>query len=99
MAPELLNSKDMVTEKVDVYTFGIVMWELLTGEEPYAKKRSAEIIAGIIEGNLRPEIPSWCDPAWRQLMERCWSSNPDSRPAFSEIAKELRTMSAAMNIK
>ncbi|KAL7239774.1 hypothetical protein ACSBR2_005616 [Camellia fascicularis] len=100
MAPELLNSKkNMVTEKVDVYSFGIVMWELLTGEEPYRNMRSEEIIAGIIKGNLHPEIPSWCDPAWRSLMERCWSSDPDSRPAFSEIAKELRAMSAAMNIK
>ncbi|KAF3453654.1 hypothetical protein FNV43_RR04095 [Rhamnella rubrinervis] len=100
MAPELLNSKNnMVTEKVDVYSYGIVMWELLTGEEPYANKRSEEIIGGIIKGNLRPEIPSWCDPAWRSLMERCWSSDPDSRPPFSEIAKELRTMAAAMNIK
>ncbi|XP_041002309.1 uncharacterized protein LOC121248027 [Juglans microcarpa x Juglans regia] len=99
MAPELLNSDGrMVTEKVDVYSFGIVMWEILTGEKPYANLLSEEIIAGKIKGNLRPEIPSWCDPTWRSLMERCWSSDPDSRPAFSEIAKELRTMSAAMNI-
>ncbi|XP_058112862.1 uncharacterized protein LOC131255924 [Magnolia sinica] len=100
MAPELLTSKSgMVTEKVDVYSFGIVMWELLTGEEPYTDMRSEEIIAGIIKGDLRPEIPNWCDPAWRSLMERCWSSDPDSRPSFSEIAKELRAISASMNIK
>ncbi|KAF2317970.1 hypothetical protein GH714_041294 [Hevea brasiliensis] len=99
MAPELLNSDNMVTEKIDVYSFGIVMWELLAGEEPYANLRSEEIIAGIIKGTLRPEIPSWCDPAWRSLMERCWSSDPESRPAFLDIAKELRTMSASMNIK
>ncbi|RVW47470.1 putative serine/threonine-protein kinase [Vitis vinifera] len=99
MAPELFNSKnDLVTEKVDVYSFGIAMWELLTGEEPYGKLSSEEIIAGIIKGNLRPKIPT-CDPAWRSLMERCWSSDPGSRPDFSEIAKELRVMSAAMNIK
>ncbi|XP_019052986.1 PREDICTED: uncharacterized protein LOC104595339 isoform X2 [Nelumbo nucifera] len=100
MAPELLRNKEnMVTEKVDVYSFGIVMWELLTGDEPYADLRSEGIIAGIIKGDLRPEVPSWCDPAWRSLMERCWSSDPDSRPAFSEISKELRAMSAAMNIR
>ncbi|KAK6236238.1 hypothetical protein SCA6_011575, partial [Theobroma cacao] len=100
MAPELLNTKNnMVTEKVDVYSFGIVMWELLTGEEPYADLHSEEILAGIIKVTLRPKIPSWCDPAWRSLMERCWSTDPDSRPAFSEIAKELHTMSAAMKIK
>ncbi|XXG45662.1 hypothetical protein AAC387_Pa02g0688 [Persea americana] len=101
MAPELLTvgKSNMVTEKVDVYSFGIVMWELLTGEEPYAGMRSEEIIAGILRGDLRPEIPNWCDPLWRSLMERCWSSNPNLRPSFSEIAKELRAMSAAMNIK
>ncbi|XP_010047803.2 uncharacterized protein LOC104436653 [Eucalyptus grandis] len=100
MAPELFNNKNnMVTEKVDVYSFGIVMWELLTGEEPYANLRSEDIIAGIIKGTLRPEIPSWCDPAWRSLMDRCWSTDVNSRPSFSDIAKELRAMSAAMNIK
>ncbi|KAK6248434.1 hypothetical protein QUC31_019999, partial [Theobroma cacao] len=84
--------------KVDVYSFGIVMWELLTGEEPYADLHSEEVLAGIIKVTLRPKIPSWCDPAWRSLMERCWSTDLDSRPVFSEIAKELHTMSAAMKI-
>ncbi|MQL89009.1 hypothetical protein Taro_021580 [Colocasia esculenta] len=45
MAPELLSGKsNMVSEKVDVYSFGIVMWELLTGEEPYADMHCASII-------------------------------------------------------
>ncbi|KNA06891.1 hypothetical protein SOVF_176870 [Spinacia oleracea] len=100
MAPELLNtSTNLVTEKVDVYSFGIVMWELLTGEEPYAGMRSGDIIAQKVKGTLQPEIPSWCDPAWRSLMERCWSPDPKSRPSFSEIAKELRAISGTINIK
>ncbi|AQK75582.1 Protein kinase superfamily protein with octicosapeptide/Phox/Bem1p domain [Zea mays] len=45
MAPELLSGKsNMVSDKIDVYSFGIVMWELLTGEEPYSGMRAAEII-------------------------------------------------------
>ncbi|XP_052181574.1 uncharacterized protein LOC127794484 isoform X2 [Diospyros lotus] len=45
MAPELLSGKsNMVTEKIDVYSFGIVMWEVLTGDEPYADMHCASII-------------------------------------------------------
>ncbi|KAI5074434.1 hypothetical protein GOP47_0010395 [Adiantum capillus-veneris] len=99
MAPELLNTKGLVTEKVDVYSFGIVMWELLTGEEPYANMHCGTIIGGIVNDNLRPAIPSWCDPSWRDLMERCWSGNPADRPDFLTVASELRAIASSMNVK
>ncbi|KAI4344385.1 hypothetical protein L6164_011619 [Bauhinia variegata] len=100
MAPELLSGKtNMVSEKIDVYSFGIVMWELLTGEEPYADMHCASIIGGIVNNTLRPQIPTWCDPEWKSLMESCWSSDSAERPSFSEISKKLRSMAAAMNVK
>ncbi|KAL0922092.1 hypothetical protein M5K25_006054 [Dendrobium thyrsiflorum] len=100
MAPELLSGKtSMVSEKIDVYSFGIVMWELLTGEEPYSDRHCASIIGGIVNCTLRPEIPSWCDPEWKSLMEICWSSDPTQRPSFSEISQRLRKMAAAINVK
>ncbi|XP_075492488.1 LOW QUALITY PROTEIN: RAF-like serine/threonine-protein kinase 24 [Primulina tabacum] len=100
MAPELLSGKsNMVTEKIDVYSFGIVMWELLTGDEPYADMHCASIIGGIVNNTLRPQIPTWCDPEWKSLMESCWASDPAQRPSFSEISQKLRNMAAAMNLK
>ncbi|XAR51272.1 Non-specific serine/threonine protein kinase [Bertholletia excelsa] len=100
MAPELLSGKsNMVTDKIDVYSFGIVMWELLTGDEPYADMHCASIIGGIVNNTLRPKIPTWCDPEWKSLMESCWSSDPQERPSFSEISQKLRNMAAAMNVK
>ncbi|KAL0843658.1 hypothetical protein Bca101_016904 [Brassica carinata] len=100
MAPELLSGKsNMVSEKIDVYSFGIVMWELLTGEEPYADMHCASIIGGIVNNTLRPKIPQWCDPEWKGLMESCWASEPTERPSFADISQKLRNMAAAMNLK
>ncbi|KAH0921637.1 hypothetical protein HID58_021655, partial [Brassica napus] len=111
MAPELLNgSSSKVSEKVDVFSFGIVLWEILTGEEPYANMHYGAIIGayqlcsfglgccfsgGIVNNTLRPTIPSYCDSDWRILMEECWAPNPTARPSFTEIAGRLRVMTTA----
>ncbi|XP_076945181.1 RAF-like serine/threonine-protein kinase 20 [Bidens hawaiensis] len=100
MAPELLNGgSNKVSEKVDVFSFGIVMWEILTREEPYANMHYGAIIGGIVNYTLRPTIPSDCDPEWRRLMEQCWAPDPAVRPSFTEITNQLRVMSAAYQNK
>lgn len=100
MAPELLNgSSSLVSEKVDVFSFGIVLWELLTGEEPYADLHYGVIIGGIVSNTLRPAVPDSCDPEWRSLMEQCWSTEPSERPTFTEIAGRLRSMAASHKVQ
>ncbi|KAL3634417.1 hypothetical protein CASFOL_021471 [Castilleja foliolosa] len=100
MAPELLHgNSNRVSEKVDVFSFGIAMWEILTGEEPYIDMHCGAIIGGIVNNTLRPLIPERCDPEWRKLMEECWSHNPAERPSFTEITKRLQAMSMALQPK
>ncbi|KAG4192409.1 hypothetical protein ERO13_A07G155400v2 [Gossypium hirsutum] len=100
MAPELLNgNSNRVSEKVDVFSFGISMWEILTEEEPYADMHCGAIIGGIVKNTLRPPIPEHCDPDWRELMEQCWSADPESRPSFTEITNRLRSMSRLLQLK
>ncbi|XP_055813819.1 uncharacterized protein LOC129883231 [Solanum dulcamara] len=100
MAPELLNgNSSRVSEKVDVFSFGITMWEILTGEEPYANLHCGAIIGGIVNNTLRPPVPQRCDPEWGKLMEECWSPDPEARPSFTEITNRLRVMSQALQPK
>ncbi|KAL1188780.1 Serine/threonine-protein kinase EDR1 [Cardamine amara subsp. amara] len=100
MAPELLNgSSNRVSEKVDVFSFGIAMWEILTGEEPYANLHCGAIIGGIVNNTLRPPVPERCEAEWRKLMEQCWSFDPGVRPSFTEIVDRLRSMTVALQHK
>lgn len=100
MAPELLNGcSNKVSEKVDIFSFGIVMWEILTGEEPYANMHCGAIIGGILNDKLRPTIPENCNAEWKNLMEECWASDPAARPSFSRITDRLRAMSIAYQRK
>ncbi|KAH1139036.1 hypothetical protein AAZX31_10G182200 [Glycine max] len=94
MAPELLDGNSCrVSEKVDIFSFGIAMWEMLTGEEPYANMHCGAIIGGIVNNTLRPPIPKRCDSEWKKLMEECWSPDPAARPTFTDIKNRLRNMS------
>ncbi|KAM9844531.1 receptor-interacting serine/threonine-protein kinase 1 [Aulostomus maculatus] len=88
MAPEHLESIHTVsTEKSDVYSFAIVVWVILTGEEPYANARSEDHISQCVRNGDRPanELIADDTPAEIiQLMKRCWENNPKQRPTFKE---------------
>lgn len=58
-APEVVRM-EQYTEKVDVYSFGIIMWELITRQEPYGGRKGVQIAYAAAEQGLRPDIPSYC---------------------------------------
>merc|ERR1711916_9687 len=94
MAPEVFESGSEYTEKSDVYSYGIVLWEILTEEEPFAEKfDGSSIQRAVTILDERPRIPEYAPPSYRKLIEKCWRWNPDHRPAFADIAVELRSAS------
>ena len=92
MAPELFDGAP-ATEKVDVYSFAILMWEMLTGEVPWGKVPSPmQIIYYVGVLAQRPTIPPECYPPLRDLIEKCWSESPAARPPFTSILASLQKM-------
>eukprot|EP01114_Cavostelium_apophysatum_P014808 TRINITY_DN3928_c0_g1_i1.p1 TRINITY_DN3928_c0_g1~~TRINITY_DN3928_c0_g1_i1.p1 ORF type:complete len:545 (+),score=163.03 TRINITY_DN3928_c0_g1_i1:159-1793(+) len=85
MAPEVLLGRD-VDEKSDVYSYGIVLWEIITGQEPFPHMESyQEFKTAITRHNERPPIPSDTHPSLAALMEMCWNADPTKRPSFTQI--------------
>jgi serine/threonine protein kinase len=91
MAPEVALTTPY-NERVDIYSFGLVLYEMLTGVAPYGGISKDEFYTRVIEGGERP--PTDMDDYGRriradtqilQLIERCWSANPQFRPDAEDI--------------
>ncbi|MEW5298640.1 MAG: hypothetical protein WDW36_001735 [Sanguina aurantia] len=105
-APEILFTPQHVTEKVDCYSFGMVMWSLWTLREPYDNMAIADMMQMLaLKPETRPPLPGtpeWpsslgsCPappaPGWAALMQSCWDHDPTARPAFREVVLQLQEM-------
>lgn len=96
MAPELFDGGS-ISEKVDVFSFGVLLWEMLTGEIPWSTVPSPmQIIYYIGVLGQRLPIPMASPPELRRIIEACWHESPGSRPAFPEIQAWLRAEMATI---
>lgn len=95
LASSVSPSPHPIHLQVDVYSFGIIMWELITREEPYGGQKGVQIAYAAAEQGLRPEVPNFCPTDYADLMRQCWADNPADRPTFAVILKKLFQMKKA----
>ncbi|XP_019441703.1 PREDICTED: serine/threonine-protein kinase STY46-like isoform X2 [Lupinus angustifolius] len=91
MAPEVIEHKPY-DHKADVFSFGVVLWELLTGKLPYEYLTPLQAAIGVVQKGLRPTIPKNTHPKFVELLQRSWQQDPALRPDFSEIIDILQQL-------
>jgi len=90
-APEVLRNEPY-TEKVDIYSFGMVMWEMVSRQDPFPNVPPFQVILMVGTQRHRPTIPDNCPPEWRTLLTICWEDNADLRPSFGNLIPMLEQL-------
>ncbi|XP_077241223.1 protein kinase superfamily protein [Tasmannia lanceolata] len=91
MAPEVLRDEPS-NEKSDIYSFGVILWELVTLHQPWNNLNPAQVVAAVGFKCRRLDIPSNVNPRVASIIEACWLNEPWKRPSFSSIMESLKPL-------
>ena len=84
MAPELATDH-VYDEKVDVYSFGLLLYFICERKMPFHGMTNQAIVTGVTESGLRPDFGERTPPEIQSLIRACWDQEPWKRPSFSQI--------------
>ncbi|XP_059649381.1 serine/threonine-protein kinase EDR1 [Cornus florida] len=91
MAPEVLRNEPS-NEKCDVYSFGIILWELATLRLPWSGMNPMQVVGAVGFQNRRLEIPKEVDPLVARIIWECWQTDPNLRPSFEQLMVALKPL-------
>ena len=89
MSPEVLMGGHNVTEKSDVFSFGVILYEIVTRQKPWSHFQMPQQIAVQIFKGHRLEMPDGVQPEILSLVKDCWQEDPTVRPSFTSILERL----------
>jgi len=90
IAPEVFHSK-LCDSKVDIYSFGVILWEMWYGQHAFAEVKMETLISFVDAGNRPQHVKDSEEPPepWKELMEKCWNGNAEERPSSEECNQKL----------
>jgi serine/threonine protein kinase len=90
LAPERLQAGSLITPAADTYSFGVLMYELYTGQQPYTGQEQGLGLMRAVFNGLRPCFPESTPPGYRALAEACFARHINQRPCFEEVVARLQ---------
>ncbi|WIA31103.1 hypothetical protein OEZ86_001129 [Tetradesmus obliquus] len=96
LAPERFETGSRLTPAVDIYAFGMLMFEAYTRHRPFANLHPAGILQAVARGS-RPEFPPGTPPPYQALAEACWAQQSEQRPTANIVVQQLQDMLARTN--
>ncbi|XP_021771157.1 probable serine/threonine-protein kinase SIS8 isoform X1 [Chenopodium quinoa] len=91
MAPEVLRNEPS-DEKCDVYSFGVILWELCTLQQPWGGMNPMQVVGAVGFQHRRLDIPDDIDPTIADIICKCWQTDPKLRPTFTDIMAALKPL-------
>ncbi|KAK2637629.1 hypothetical protein Ddye_025424 [Dipteronia dyeriana] len=91
MAPEVLRNEPS-NEKCDVYSFGVILWELATLRLPWTGMNPMQVVGAVGFQNRRLDIPKEVDPLVARIIHECWQMDPNLRPSFAQLSVALKPL-------
>jgi len=89
MAPELFKRRSKFTNKADIYSLGVLFWEIAARKVPFADASTQEVLVEWVKDGETEDIPEDTPPAFGALIKSCWQKNPDERPDINQVAQRL----------
>ncbi|RLN52158.1 hypothetical protein BBP00_00009705 [Phytophthora kernoviae] len=96
MAPEVIRHEPY-SSKADVYSYAVVLWELLAKDIPFKGQTPMQTAMAVAEQHMRPGLPQKTPPKIAELIEHCWNQDPTKRPEFSAIMQVLPYIKQALS--
>ncbi|KFK28870.1 hypothetical protein AALP_AA7G059100 [Arabis alpina] len=91
MAPEVLRSEPS-NEKSDVFSFGVILWELMTTLIPWDGLNSIQVVGIVGFMDRRLDLPEGLNPRIASIIQDCWQTDPAKRPSFEELITRMMSL-------
>jgi serine/threonine protein kinase len=96
MAPEVVL-RHPYSEKADVYSFGIMLWQMARDKVPFKGFSKEEFIDQVVHQGERPKLDRSWPVGFTNLLKACWADEAERRPSFGQVVAELNRLWAVEN--